>query len=53
MQARDGVENRELDVWGKRRGKSIYVEFRCIEALWLEEDLVPVGVGKLDDLVLD
>ena len=42
-----------LDVAGHRHRKAIHVDFRCVHAFRLEENLVPLLVREPDDLVFE
>ena len=49
----DGAQNVELHFGRERSRQAVDVELRCIVSLWLEEQLVPLRIRKLDDLVFD
>src|SRR5579871_1300037 len=48
-----GCDHCGLDIDGHAGGHAVDVHLVCIEALWLEEDLVTVLVRELDDFVFD
>ncbi|HEU4563129.1 MAG TPA: FAD-dependent oxidoreductase, partial [Gemmatimonadaceae bacterium] len=53
LEAGHGVQHLELHVGGERGGEAVHVQLARVVPLGLEEELVPLGRRKLDDLVLD
>ena len=49
----NGAQNLELHFGRERSRQTVDVELRCFVSLWLEEQLVPLRIRKLYDLVFD
>src|SRR2546427_5525856 len=53
LETRDRVQKLELNGHGQGSGQPVDVELVGVEPFRLEEDLMPLRVGELDDLVFD
>ena len=53
LQTRDGLQQRELHLARQGGRDAVGVDRRIVQALRLEEDLVPLALGEAHDLVLD
>ncbi len=53
LQARDGAQDRLLHILRQAGGDAVGVDRGIVQALRLQEDVVPLLVGEADDLVLD
>ena len=53
LQARDGLQKRQLHIFGQGRGKPLQIELLRVQPAGLDEDLVPLLFREADDLVLD
>ena len=53
LQARDGLQDGELDFLRQRGRDAVRIDRGIVEPFRLQEDLVPVAVAEADDLVLD
>src|SRR5205807_4545949 len=53
LEARDRAEELELYGDGQGSGEPVHVQLVRVESLRLEEHLVALGIGELEDLVFD